>query len=77
MKVELTARARQRVKAKLASMSLRSPVGTIYRTTNRLTIRRLRLPKTEQHIYYSIDDDNETVAIRTVWGARRGARFKL
>jgi hypothetical protein len=37
----------------------------------------LRLPKTEQHIYYSIDDDNETVAIRTVWGARRGARFKL
>jgi len=57
---------------KLISMSLQSPLGAIHGMTHGVTIRRVLLPKTEQHIYYSIDEANDTVIIRTIWGARRG-----
>jgi hypothetical protein len=40
-------------------------------------IRRLLLPKTEQHVYFSIDDDGQRVVIHTVWSARRGRGAKL
>lgn len=30
------------------------------------------MPKTEQHVYYTVDDAAAEVIIETVWGARRG-----
>ena len=57
---------------KFISMSPRGPIGTIYAVRFGKTIRRVLLPNTEQHIYYSIDEASETVTIRTIWGARRG-----
>jgi hypothetical protein len=58
--------------ARLAAMSLRSPIGVIYKVRRDVTIRRFRLPKTEQHIYFSIDEKNDTIVVRAIWGARRG-----
>lgn len=40
-------------------------------------IRRVLLPKTEQHLYYSIDETAAVVLIHTIWGARRGSGPKL
>jgi hypothetical protein len=51
--------------------------GLVYETVRGKTIRRLLLPKTEQHVYFSIDVDARIVVIHTVWGARRGRVPKL
>jgi hypothetical protein len=56
---------------KLQSMSPGSPPGMVHGMSHGVAIRRVLLPKTEQHVYYSIDEANETVIIRTIWGARR------
>jgi hypothetical protein len=58
--------------SKLVAMSPRSPLGTIYAVSRGKTIRRTRLRKTKQHIYYSINEADGTVVIRTIWGAQRG-----
>ncbi len=36
------------------------------------TIWRVLLPRTEQHVYYSVNDTADEVVIETIWGARRG-----
>lgn len=56
---------------RLMSMSARGPVGTIYKVVRHATVRRFLLPRTKQHVYYSIDEDTETVIVRTVWGPQR------
>lgn len=33
--------------------------------------RRLLLPTSEQHIYYSVHEDLDLIIVHTVWGARR------
>jgi hypothetical protein len=35
------------------------------------------MPKTEQHVYYTVDDAADEIVIETVWGARRGRGPKL
>jgi hypothetical protein len=42
-----------------------------------LPVRRLLLPKTEQQVYFWIDEALDRVVIHTVWGARRGQGPKL
>lgn len=44
----------------------------VYETVRGRAVRRALLPKTEQHVYYSVDEATETVVIHVVWGARRG-----
>jgi plasmid stabilization system protein ParE len=38
---------------------------------------RVLLPRTEHHLYYSVDDETAEVIIDAVWGARRGREPKL
>ena len=38
---------------------------------------RILMPKTEQHVYYTVDATTAVVVIETVWGARRGRGPKL
>lgn len=38
---------------------------------------RILMPRTEQHIYYTVDDDALEVVVETVWGARRKRGPKL
>jgi hypothetical protein len=46
--------------------------GLVYETVRGKVIRRLLLPKTEQHVYFSIEESARMVVIHSVWGARRG-----
>lgn len=51
-------------------------LGTEYRVVRGRVIRRILLPKTEQHVFYSVGED-DGIVIHTVWGARRGRGPKL
>ena len=46
--------------------------GTVYDPVAAARVRRLLLPKSEQHVYYVVDEAAEVVVIHTIWGARRG-----
>jgi hypothetical protein len=48
-----------------------------YDTASGKVFRRLLLPTTEQHVYYTVDKAAELVIVHTVWGARRGRGPKL
>jgi len=47
-------------------------LGTVYQTIRGMTIRRILLPKTGQHFYYSVDEHAEIILVHMIWGARRG-----
>jgi hypothetical protein len=38
---------------------------------------RVLMPRTERHVYYTVDDASAEVVIETIWGARRGREPKL
>jgi hypothetical protein len=40
-------------------------------------VRRILLPKTNNHVYYTIDRDKHAVMILAVWGAPKGRGPKL
>ncbi|MEO6602128.1 MAG: type II toxin-antitoxin system RelE/ParE family toxin [Polyangiaceae bacterium] len=42
-----------------------------------MVIRRWQLERTEQHVYYVADIDNDTITVLRVWGARRKRGPKL
>ena len=48
-----------------------------YETTSGKVCRRLLLPTTEQHVYYTVHKDADLIVVHTVWGARRGRGPKL
>jgi len=41
------------------------------------SVWRVFMPRTEQHIYYTVDEAADEIVIETVWGARRGRGPKL
>jgi hypothetical protein len=47
-------------------------VGSMYTLLDGLPVRRVLLPKTGIHVYYSIDVDHGVVMILAVWGAPKG-----
>ena len=51
--------------------------GVVYRTKGDDVIRRVLLRRTEQHVYYVIDERAATVRILTLWGARRRSGPRL
>lgn len=50
-------------------------VGTPYAAELEAPVRRLLLPKTQNHVYFVIDGDD--VVVVSVWGTPRGARPAL
>jgi plasmid stabilization system protein ParE len=52
-------------------------LGMVYEQTGKDFIYRVLLPKTEQHLYYSLDEESQIVIVHTIWGARRGKGPKL
>ena len=42
-----------------------------------LSVRRVLLPKTGTHVYYSVDEDADLVTVVAVWGAPKGRGPKL
>jgi len=49
----------------------------VYDTVRGRVIRRVLLPKTEGHVYYSLDQAAESVVVHIIWGARKGRGPKL
>ncbi len=52
-------------------------LGSIYIERGKRIIRRVLLPKTGTHVYYSLDANDELVTILAVWGAQRGRTPRL
>ena len=52
-------------------------LGGIHETVAGATILKARLRKTEQSVYYSVDEARGRISIHTVWGGRRGRKPKL
>ena len=67
----------QELEEAVINLTTQPELGRPYETIRGKLVRRLLLPKTEQHVYYGVDDLTETVIVYTVWGARRGRRPKL
>ena len=49
----------------------------IYETLRGRVIRRVLLPKTERHVYYSVDAAAQTVVVHVIWGGRKGRGPRL
>ena len=47
-------------------------VGTTYSTAGGTHVRRVRLPKTRNHLYFEVDAAAETVVVLMIWGSPRG-----
>ncbi len=52
-------------------------IGTPYQKRHGVTVRRVLLPKTQNHVYYEIDRTENVVMILAVWGAPKGRGPKL
>jgi hypothetical protein len=47
-------------------------VPPVYATVRSRVMRRVLLPKTERHVYYSIDEASRSVVVHVIGGARKG-----
>lgn len=47
-------------------------LGVVYATRRGVIIRRLLLPRSRYHVYFSNDEARQLVEVRAVWGATRG-----
>jgi plasmid stabilization system protein ParE len=52
-------------------------MGAPYTERHGTLVRRVRMPKTRNHVYYEVDDENGVAMILAVWGAPRGRGPKL
>jgi plasmid stabilization system protein ParE len=52
-------------------------VGIGWPTQRRPTLRRILMSKTENHIYFRVDEKAQVVHILAVWGAPKGTTPKL
>jgi plasmid stabilization system protein ParE len=55
---------------------VRSP-GVRWPTPRRPMLRRILMPRTENHVYFLIDETTETVQVLAIWGAPKGRTPKL
>ena len=55
--------------AKVAQALVQPNLGSIYKEEGGVTIRRLLLPRTRNHVYYVIDGDE--LVVLSAWGAAR------
>jgi plasmid stabilization system protein ParE len=52
-------------------------VGTRWPTARRPKLRRILMPRTENHVYFQVDESTRTVHVLAVWGAPRGRGPRL
>lgn len=55
----------------------RPDAGISWPTARRPKLRRILMPRTENHVYFQSDDDGETVYVLSIWGGPRGTTPKL
>jgi plasmid stabilization system protein ParE len=52
-------------------------IGVTYTSANGKTARRVLLPKTRNHVYFELDEQQDLVIVLAVWGAPRGRGPRL
>ena len=52
-------------------------VGPVYESAAPLVVRRLLMPRSRYHVYYSIEASGARVLIHAVWHASRGQAPRL
>ena len=71
---DLFARELAEVRALIGSMP---EMGSSYVERQGVLVRRVLLARTNQHVYYQVDRENDVVTILAVWGAPRGRGPRL
>lgn len=61
----------------LTRLEAQPDVGTIYVVRDGVSVRRVRLTKTRNHVYYEVDAIAAVVMVLAVWGAPRGRGPRL
>lgn len=51
--------------------------GVRWPTARRPTLRRILMPRTQNHVYFRVDEARQVVHVLAVWGAPRGQPPKL
>ena len=51
--------------------------GVRWPTARRPKLRRILMPRTENHVYFQVDEATRTVHVLAVWGAPRGRGPRL
>ena len=51
--------------------------GIGWPTERRPTLRRILMPRTENHVYFRVDEKAQTIHVLAVWGAPTGTAPKL
>jgi hypothetical protein len=55
----------------------RASAGVGWPTARRPFLRRILMPRTENHVYFQIDEKIQTVHVLSIWGGPRGTTPKL
>ena len=48
-------------------------IGGPYIAGSGRAVRRVLLPKTQNHVYFEVDEANDVIVVLAVWGAPRGS----
>ena len=59
----------------IALLAAEPSLGTVYRVLDGQVVRRVLMPKTHRHVYFT--SDASVVLVHAVWGAPRGHEPKL
>ena len=57
----------------LESLMVHPTLGTAYGERRGTPVRRLRLPRSRYHVYFSYDVERDVVSVRAVWHGSRGS----
>jgi plasmid stabilization system protein ParE len=63
------------LKATLDSIAVAPELGTEYRGSFAVHVRRVLMPKTRNHVYFTVDEG--AVVVLSIWGAQRAKGPKL
>jgi hypothetical protein len=67
----------QELEAAKRQLEQQPELPPLYETMGGRVVRRVLLPKTERHVYYSVDETTNSVVVHAIWGARKGRGPKL
>jgi plasmid stabilization system protein ParE len=71
---DLFERELDEVKRRLAEQP---ELGLVYEKVGDVVMRRVLLPKSEQHLYWAVDKATKSIVVYVIWGARKGRGPRL
>jgi hypothetical protein len=68
---------RRRARVDVRHLCEQPGAGIRWPTTRRPKLRRILMPRTENHVYFQVEASTQTVHVLAVWGAPRGRGPRL